>query len=346
MGVRADIALIKRMQHRVSGTVRRAAGTLHGGAGAEILHMPTERPLIHRAIRVAVKRHAEMPDLDQDFRCFAAKKLDRILTPQPVRTLDGVVHVPHPAVFAHVAERSADSALRGNRMRAGGKNFRQHGDLETRLGELQGRAHAGPAGTDDYRIEFSDRNGHVSETPEDLNSPDGVAGQDQHDRDLQTEAHAGGFYVIHQDVAHAYPGVPEQAYEEDQGCNPNHLIVEQRAPLLVAPRRTDQQDADKDDYIQGHDQRGDALREPVFQPVMGPGDDAFHHSRTPRIAVSIILATNTAQLIARVAPSSPATFTSSRRKRNPAKKWCRNDHSMPIRNSLTGQWPVSCTKWA
>jgi hypothetical protein len=118
--------------------------------------------LIHGAIRVAVERHAEMLEFDHDFGRFPTEKLDRVLIAEPVRSLDGVVHVPHPAVFAHVAERRTDASLCGNRVRSGGKHFRQHGNLETRLGELQGRTHAGAAGAYDYRIEFSDRDGHVS----------------------------------------------------------------------------------------------------------------------------------------------------------------------------------------
>ena len=58
-GVGAHVALVERVQHRVAGAVGGAAGALHR-AFAEILRMPAERPLVDRAVVVAVERHAEM----------------------------------------------------------------------------------------------------------------------------------------------------------------------------------------------------------------------------------------------------------------------------------------------
>ena len=84
---------------------------------------------------------------------------NRILIAEVVRALDGVEHVPVPAVLAHVAERSADAALRRDGMRARGKDLRQHGDREACLGELQRGAHAGATGADDDRVESAHRQG-------------------------------------------------------------------------------------------------------------------------------------------------------------------------------------------
>src|SRR6202035_569168 len=57
---------------------------------------------------------------------------DRVLVAEPVRTLDGVVHVPAPVVLAHVAERGRDAALRSNGVRAGRKHFGDAGGAQTR----------------------------------------------------------------------------------------------------------------------------------------------------------------------------------------------------------------------
>jgi len=92
--------------------------------------------------------------------CHAAKELDGVLVAQVVRALDGVVHVPEPVVLAHVAQRSADATLGRDGMRTRGEHLRQHGDFQAGFGQLQGRAHAGTAGTHDDRIELAGGNGH------------------------------------------------------------------------------------------------------------------------------------------------------------------------------------------
>ena len=134
--VGAHVALVERVQHRVAGTVGGAARALHR-ALAEVLRVPAERALVDGAVVVTVERHAEMLEFVNRLRSRAAHELDGVLVAEIVGTLDRVVHVPQPRVFAHVAERSADAALRGDRVRAGRKHLGQHRDLEAGLGELQ-----------------------------------------------------------------------------------------------------------------------------------------------------------------------------------------------------------------
>ena len=101
--VRKHVALVQRMQHRVTGAVSGTAGTLHRFF-TEILGMTTEGALINSAILIAVKRHAEVFEFDDRLRRSFAHELDRILVAQPVGALDGVVHMPVPIVLAHVAQ--------------------------------------------------------------------------------------------------------------------------------------------------------------------------------------------------------------------------------------------------
>ena len=155
----ADVALVERVQERVPGAVGRGAGPLHGFL-AEVGRVPAERPLVDRAVGVAVERHAEMLELVDDLRRHPAHVLDRVLVAEPVRALDRVVHVPEPVVLGHVAERGADAALRRDGVRACREHFRQHGDRQPGFGELQRRAHAGTAGADDDRVELAHRNIH------------------------------------------------------------------------------------------------------------------------------------------------------------------------------------------
>src|SRR6266705_295334 len=57
----------------------------------------------------------------------------------------------------------------------------------------------------------------TSDSPEDLHRPAGTACEPQDRRDLQREAQPGMLDVIHPDVAHADPGVDQDARDEKKG---------------------------------------------------------------------------------------------------------------------------------
>src|SRR5882762_7764761 len=98
------------MEHRMTGAVRRRAGPLRN-ALAEVSRHATEGALVDAALLGPGKRHTVMLQLDDGRRRFLAHELNRVLVPEPVGALDGVVHVPAPVIFTHVAQRSADAAL-------------------------------------------------------------------------------------------------------------------------------------------------------------------------------------------------------------------------------------------
>jgi hypothetical protein len=88
---------------------------------------------------------------------FAAHIFDGVLIAQPVRALDGVVHVPAPVVLAHVAERGGNAALRGNGVRAGRENLGDAGGLQALFAMPKvARRPAPPAPTTTFRIEKID----------------------------------------------------------------------------------------------------------------------------------------------------------------------------------------------
>ncbi len=153
---RAHVALVERVQHRVAGAVGGGAGALHRLL-AEVGRVAAERPLVDRAVGVAVERHPEVLELVDDLGRHPAHVLDRVLVAEPVGALDRVVHVPQPVVLGHVAERGADAALRRDRVRARREHLGQHGHRQAGFGELQRGAHAGAAGADDQRVELADR---------------------------------------------------------------------------------------------------------------------------------------------------------------------------------------------
>ena len=99
----------------------------------EVHRMTAERPLVNRAVVVAVKGHTEMLKLVNHLRRVAAHEFNGVLVAQVVRALHGVIHMPQPVVFRHIAQCRADAALGGNGVGAGGKHFRQHRRAQARF---------------------------------------------------------------------------------------------------------------------------------------------------------------------------------------------------------------------
>ena len=123
----------------VHGVQHGMAGTVGGGAGALRLALAVvqrhaaERPLIDLAVLGARERHAPMLQFVDRLGRVAHHVFDGVLVAEPVRPLDGVVHVPAPVVLVHVAERRRDAALRRHRMRAGRKHLGDAGGAQARL---------------------------------------------------------------------------------------------------------------------------------------------------------------------------------------------------------------------
>ena len=137
----AQRLLVERVQDGV-------AGAVGGGAGAVRLLLAVveghaaEGALVDLAVGRARERHAVMLELDDGARPLLAQVFDRVLIAQPVRPLDGVVHVPAPVVFLHVAERRRDAALGRHRVAAGGEELADARGLQPGFGEAQRRAQA------------------------------------------------------------------------------------------------------------------------------------------------------------------------------------------------------------
>ena len=149
LGLVLERLLVQRVQHRVACPVRRRAGPLRLRPFAEMRRHASERALIDLAVRRAAERHAVMLQLDDRRHRLAAHIFDRVLVAQPVRPLDGVVHMPLPTVFAHIAERSGNATLRRHGMAAGREDLGNAGGLEPPLGEAERCAQSRTAGADD-----------------------------------------------------------------------------------------------------------------------------------------------------------------------------------------------------
>ena len=151
LGRVAQRLAVHRMQHGMAGAVGGRAGALRGALAVMRGHA-AERPLIDLAVLAPRKRQAPMLQLVNRFRGVTAQIFDRVLVAEPVGALDRVVHVPAPVVFAHIAERSRNAALRRHRVRAGGEDFGDAGGAQARFAAADDRAQAGAAGANDHHV--------------------------------------------------------------------------------------------------------------------------------------------------------------------------------------------------
>ena len=103
LGVGAHVLLVERVQHGMTGAVGHGAGAFYG-AFAELGGMAAEGALVDFAAFHAVERHAHVFQLNHGFGRAAAHEFDGVLVAEPVGAFYGVVHVPIPAVFLHVAQ--------------------------------------------------------------------------------------------------------------------------------------------------------------------------------------------------------------------------------------------------
>ena len=86
---------------------KRQALSIMGGHAAE-------GALIDLAFLRARERNTIVFEFDDRGGRLLAHEFDGVLVAQPIRPLHRVVHVPTPVVRAHVTERGADAALRGD----------------------------------------------------------------------------------------------------------------------------------------------------------------------------------------------------------------------------------------
>ncbi len=138
---------VKRVQHGVAGAVGRGAGALRDALAVKGGHA-AERALVDLALFGARKRNSPMLEFVHRGRRVAAHVFDGVLIAEPVRSFDGVVHVPAPVVLAHVAERRGNAALGRDGVRAGRKHLADAGGAQPRLAAADHRAQPRAAGPD------------------------------------------------------------------------------------------------------------------------------------------------------------------------------------------------------
>ena len=126
------------MQHGVAGPICCCTRASYGFL-AEVGHMAAEGALVDFPLIGTIKRHAEVLKFDNRLGRFPAHVFNGILIAKPVGPLDGVVHMPMPMILLGIAERSRNTTLCRDRMRARREYLGQHRGFQAGFRELDGR---------------------------------------------------------------------------------------------------------------------------------------------------------------------------------------------------------------
>ena len=148
--VALDALLVERLQDHVPGAVRRVARALDRRL-AVIAGVSTEPSLVDAPVRRPVEGKPPALQLIDRLDGFLGHQEGRRLIDEVVATFHGVERVPLGRVLLHVAERRADTPLRGSGVRAGRIQLGDHGGPAS-LGELDRGAQPGTAGADHERV--------------------------------------------------------------------------------------------------------------------------------------------------------------------------------------------------
>ncbi len=144
--------LVKRVENGVPGAVGSGAGAARHRL-AIVERMTTERALVDLAFLGPREGNAVILELDHRRNGVAAHIFDRVLVAEPVGPLDRVVHVVLPVVaLAHIVERGANAALRGNRVRPGREDLGDTGGVQACRRHAECRAKTGAAGANDDNV--------------------------------------------------------------------------------------------------------------------------------------------------------------------------------------------------
>ena len=93
-----------------------------------------------------------MLEFDNGSGCLTGHVVNGVLVTKPIRTLDGIVHVPSPVILVHVSESSIDTTLSSDGVRSSREELGDTGSVEASLGKTESSSQTGTTGTDNESI--------------------------------------------------------------------------------------------------------------------------------------------------------------------------------------------------
>lgn len=143
---------VQRVQQGVAGSVGHGTRSVGLATFTVLLRLATKSTLVDTAFLVSGKGHTVVLQLVDGLGRLLGHVVDGVLVTQPVRTLDGVVHVPVPVVLVHVSQRRIDSALGGHGVGSGGEQLGDTGGFEAGLGQAESCSKTSTTGANNHTV--------------------------------------------------------------------------------------------------------------------------------------------------------------------------------------------------
>ena len=119
--------------------------------------MTTKTPLCNFSFRGAAEDTSHVLQLINNSGSRFHIFFNSILIIKEVTSLNSVIHMFFPSIWLRISKRSRNSALGCSRMRTGGINLGQYGDIEF-FTNLKSAAHSCKTSTDDHYIMLNHKN--------------------------------------------------------------------------------------------------------------------------------------------------------------------------------------------
>ena len=145
---------VKRVQNRVPCSVGSGTGALHRRAFAKFRCVATKGTLVNFARLSARERYAVMLQLINRLRRLTSEVFHGICVAQPIRAFDRIIHMPLPAVWAHIPKTCRNTALGGHRMGTGRENFGDACRAQPLFGHAECGAQASAPGPNHHNIKI------------------------------------------------------------------------------------------------------------------------------------------------------------------------------------------------
>lgn len=143
---------VESVEKGVSSSVSDTASSVSLSSTSEIVGLSSESSLVDLSVSRAGEWHSVVLKLNNGSLGLSGHVVDGILVSEPIGSLDGVVEMPPPVIGVHVSERSVDTSLCGDGVRAGWEEFGDDGGLQSSLGKSHSGTKSSSAGSDDDGI--------------------------------------------------------------------------------------------------------------------------------------------------------------------------------------------------
>mmetsp|Transcript_1013 Transcript_1013/g.1590 ORF Transcript_1013/g.1590 Transcript_1013/m.1590 type:complete len:256 (-) Transcript_1013:167-934(-) len=145
-GIKCQGSSVESVEHGMSSTIGGSSTSMCLSPFAVMQRLTAECSLVDLSFFGSREGHSETFQLQDSLRRLSTHVMNGVLVAQPIAALDGIVHVPAPVVFGHVAQGGIDASLRRHGVTSRGKQLGDAGRFESGFAQTHGGSKAGTAG--------------------------------------------------------------------------------------------------------------------------------------------------------------------------------------------------------